>query len=282
MVAPLLKWIGSKKRVAKQIISYIPNQFKNYYEPFVGSGAVLAELQNNRNNISFNKAYASDNNKYLIEIFNYVKNNPEKIINYYSKNIKNYTNDKTDNYLKIRDRFNSNPNGLDFCLLSRTCYGGIIRFRKSDGYMSTPVGPHNPISSETFKKRVENWHLLIEDTNFEVLDYQKAMERATKGDIIYCDPPYTHSQSILYGAQNFNISDLWISIANAKKRGAKVLLSINGKRNSNQKDISITPPNGLFKRIVDIDVGISMVDRLQNAGKHMQNSKVTDKLMLTF
>lgn len=285
MVEPLLKWVGNKKKVAKQIISYMPNEFNNYYEPFVGSGAVLADLQDGKVSSlipSFNKAYASDNNKYLIDIFNYVKNNPSKLIDYYSKNIEHYMDDKENNYLKIRDRFNAHPNGLDFCLLSRTCYGGIIRFRKSDGYMSTPVGPHKPISPEKFKKRVENWHHLIENTDFQVLDYKKAMNRAEQGDVIYCDPPYTHSQSILYGAQDFNINDLWSSITKAKNKGVKVLLSINGKRNSNKKDISVIPPDGLFERVINIDVGISMVDRLQNSGNHMKNSKVTDQLMLTF
>lgn len=148
--------------------------------------------------------------------------------------------------------------------------------------MSTPMGPHKPISPEKFKKRVINWHHLMKNTDFQILDYKKAMSRAKQRDVIYCDPPYTHSQGILYGAQDFNINDLWLAIDKAKNRGVKVLLSINGKRNSNKKDISVIPPDGLFKRIVNIDVGISMVDRLQNSGNHMKNSKVTDQLMLTF
>ena len=44
MVQPLLKWVGNKRKVASQIISYFPKNINNYYEPFLGSGAVLAEL----------------------------------------------------------------------------------------------------------------------------------------------------------------------------------------------------------------------------------------------
>lgn len=44
MVPALLKWIGNKQRFAETIISYMPETFNNYYEPFLGSGAVLAEL----------------------------------------------------------------------------------------------------------------------------------------------------------------------------------------------------------------------------------------------
>ena len=283
MVQPLLKWVGNKRKVANKIISYFPKNFNNYYEPFVGSGAIIAELieEKLQGAIKFNNSYASDNNKYLIDIFNYVKDNPQMLIKYYKKHIDNYMLDKAKNYDLIKERFNNNPNGLDFCLLSRTCYGGIIRFRK-DGYMSTPVGPHTPINSDKFAQRVNSWHKLIQNTNFEVMDYKDTMNKAQKGDIIYCDPPYTHSQSILYGAQDFQIEELWNSIRDAKSRGVKILLSINGKRNSNTKDISITPPTDLFERIIDIDVGVSMVDRLQNKHKHMINSKVTDYLMLTY
>ena len=284
MVQPLLKWVGNKRKVAKQIISYFPEEFNDYYEPFVGSGAVLAELMDEKVTsalINFNGSYASDSNQYLIEIFNYVKNNPQKIVDYYRKNIEHYMDDKVNNYNVIRDRYNQNPNGLDFCLLSRTCYGGIIRFRK-DGYMSTPVGPHKPISPDKFAQRVNVWHQLIENTQFDVMDYKDAIARAKAGDVVYCDPPYTHSQGILYGAQEFHIEELWDSIAAAKVRGAKVLLSINGKRKSNSEDISVTPPEGLFERILDVDVGVSMVDSLQNKGHHMTQSRVTDRLMLTY
>ncbi len=40
----LLKWIGNKQRFAHEIVSYFPRQFGTYYEPFLGSGAVLATL----------------------------------------------------------------------------------------------------------------------------------------------------------------------------------------------------------------------------------------------
>ena len=40
----LLKWIGNKQRFAHEIISYFPKHFGTYYEPFIGSGAVLGTL----------------------------------------------------------------------------------------------------------------------------------------------------------------------------------------------------------------------------------------------
>ena len=108
------------------------------------------------------------------------------------------------------------------------------------------------------------------------------MSMPQMGDVVYCDPPYTHSQGIIYGAQNFNITRLWNKIAECKERGARVLLSINGTRESHKKDISIEIPDGLFEREILVNCGTSMIDRLQNSGKEMENEVVHDKLLLTW
>lgn len=284
-VPALLKWIGNKQRFAETIVRYMPEKFNNYYEPFLGSGAVMAQLLHTSKNSHipvFNKAYASDILPFLIEIFDLVKNDPDSLTEYYKKEISEYYKDPISKYDEIRDRFNKNHNPYDFCLLSRTCYSGIVRFRKADGYMSTPRGPHKPISPTTFKQRVDLWNSLTDRAEFNTMPFDESMDRAKKGDLIYCDPPYTHSQSIIYGSQTFNIDDLFEKIIECKKRGVYVMLSINGSRESNKKDISVTPPKGLFERDIAVNCGISMIDRLQNAGGTMEDEVVYDRLMLTW
>ena len=285
MIPALLKWIGNKQRFAETIVSYMPNQFTNYYEPFLGSGAVMAELlYEDRSMIypHFEHAYGSDILPFLIEVFDLVKNSPDRLIDYYTNQIEEYYLAPVSKYDEIKDRFNANHNGLDFCLLSRTCYSGIIRFRKADGYMSTPKGPHIPIKPETFEKRVMLWHELFDKASFQTESFFTVMNKPTDGDVVYCDPPYTHSQRIIYGAQDFNINDLWIKINECKQRGAKVILSLNGMRESRKKDISVEIPDGLFERTIIVDCGTSMIDRLQNSGKEMINEKVDDLLLLTW
>lgn len=285
MIPALLKWIGNKQRFAELIVSYMPTEFNNYYEPFLGSGAVMAELlysDENKMYPHFSHAYGSDVLPFLIGIFDIVKNEPAVLIDYYKSEIEQYMQDRNTKYIEIRDRFNANHNALDFCLLSRTCYSGIIRFRKSDGYMSTPIGPHKPISPDTFMKRVNLWHQLLEKASFATMDFAKAMSQATAGDVIYCDPPYTHSQGIIYGAQSFKIDQLWDTIRDCKQRGVKIMLSLNGTRESRKKNISVEIPDDLFKRKIIIDCGTSMIDRLQNTGKIMTNENVDDLLMLTW
>ena len=285
MIPALLKWIGNKQRFAAEIISYMPEDFNNYYEPFLGSGAVMAELlysDANKMFPHFKHAYGSDVLPFLIDIFELVKDNPQLLENYYREEIDKYCENPAQQYDIIKDRFNEQRNPYDFLLLSRTCYSGVIRFRKADGYMSTPRGPHKPIKPDTFAKRLELWHSLLQKASFECESYALMMDKATLGDVVYCDPPYTHSQSIIYGAQDFNIDTLWEKIGECKQRGAKVILSINGMRDSKKTDISITPPPGLFERKLLVNCGTSMIDRLQNTGKEMRDKKVDDQLLLTW
>lgn len=129
--------------------------------------------------------------------------------------------EKVAEYERVKAAYNAHPNGADLLYLSRTCYGGVVRFRK-DGYMSTPCGSHNPIPPESFDKRVDEWHDPTLGADFRVADYTDLMSEAKTGDLIYCDPPYLHSQAILYGAQDFGFTRLLTAIQGAKARGARV------------------------------------------------------------
>jgi len=285
MVPALLKWIGSKQRFAETIVGYMPQSFSNYYEPFLGSGAVLGELlrqSKERFFPSFEMAFAYDVLPFLIDVFSITKESPEILAEYYTNAIREYYLSPEREYEVIRNRFNLDHNALDFCLLSRTCYSGIIRFRKADGYMSTPRGPHKPLLPASFEERVQLWSALIQKVEFATLGFNESMKYPQKEDVVYCDPPYTHSQGILYGAQGFNIEDLWLRVEECKKRGAYVIVSLNCLRESKSKDISVSYPEGLFEREILIDCGSSMIDRLQNKGHSMENGKVHDKLLLTW
>lgn len=285
MIPALLKWIGNKQRFADEIISYMPHSFRNYYEPFLGSGAVMAELlyaDAAKLFPHFEHAYGSDVLPFLIDIFNITKENPQSLIEFYRKEISEYYQSPMQKYEEIKTRFNINNNPYDFVLLSRTCYSGVIRFRKNDGYMSTPRGPHKPINANTFEKRIRQWNQLLQKATITCESFTDAMNRPNEGDLVYCDPPYTHSQSIIYGAQEFDITVLWAKIAECKDRGAKVILSINGLRDSKKKNISAVPPEGLFERKLLVNCGTSMIDRLQNGGKEMKEKRVDDQLLLTW
>ena len=72
--------------------------------------------------------------------------------------------------------------------------------------------------------------------------------RARAGDLVYCDPPYLHTQSILYGGAEMRLSDLFAEIDRLKSQGVKVALSIDGRKKSGKEACPIDMPDGLFAR----------------------------------
>jgi DNA adenine methylase len=185
-------------------------------------------------------------------------------------------------YEQVRDSYNAHPNGADLLFLCRACYGGVIRFRKRDGYMSTPVGIHDPIPPGRFADRVDAWHARTSGTEFHHMDFATSMSLAGRDDLVYCDPPYRDTQSILYGAQAFSLDRLFDAIAGAKSRGARVALSIDGTKFSGRKLCNVCVPDGLFVREACIDVGRSMLKRFQMDGRTLEDHEVTDRLLLTY
>lgn len=272
----LLKWIGNKQRVAHEIVSYFPAEFGTYHEPFVGSGAVLATL-------SPRHAIASDTFEPLIEIWRTLHGDPALLKKWYADRWNAMmSGEKVAEYERIKASYNAKSNGADLLFLCRACYGGVIRFRKADGYMSTPCGPHRPISPESFGQRVDEWRLRTLGAEFRVLDYAEAMEQTRRGDLVYCDPPYTHSQAILYGAQSFELRRLLNSIAACKNRGVSVALSIDGTKRSGSLICDVPVPDGLFEREILVNCGRSMLRRFQLQGETLEQEVVADRLLLTY
>jgi DNA adenine methylase len=108
------------------------------------------------------------------------------------------------------------------------------------------------------------------------------MGRAKAGDLIYCDPPYIDSQTILYGAQTFSLERLLKEIEKCKRRGVFVALSIDGTKYSGRKLCEVDIPKGLFEREELVTVGRSMLKRFQMDGKSLEEHEVKDRLLLSF
>ncbi len=190
--------------------------------------------------------------------------------------------DKVEVYEQIKASYNANPNGANLLFLCRSCYGGVVRFRQADGYMSTPCGIHTPISPESFGRRVSEWRRRTAATQFLHADYEEVMMQAHAGDLVYCDPPYSHTQSILYGAQEFNLEHLLHVIENCKSRGVYVALSIDGTKRSGEMLCDLPIPQGLFEREAFVNCGRSMLKRFQMDGQTLEGEIVADRLLLTY
>jgi DNA adenine methylase len=69
---PILKWAGGKEQELKHIIPRLPESFKNYYEPFVGGGAVYTALQ-------ANEYFINDKSEELISLYRSITNGDRKV-----------------------------------------------------------------------------------------------------------------------------------------------------------------------------------------------------------
>jgi DNA adenine methylase len=272
----LLKWIGNKQKHAQWIVPHFPEHFGTYFEPFLGSGGVLGVL-------APEKAVATDVFAPLVEIWQTLQRDKELLKSQYAERYALIERmGKRAAYDFVLASYNKRPNGADLVFLCRACYGGVVRFRKSDGFMSTPVGVHDPIPPESFEMRVDVWAVRTKGTEFALADFAETMARAQAGDLVYCDPPYVDSQTILYGAQAFSIDRLFESIAQCKERGVHVALSIDGTKYSGKKLCDVGLPEGLFEREVFVQLGRSMLKRFQMDGQSLEQHEVSDRLLLTY
>lgn len=270
----LLKWIGSKQKVAHLITPEFP-AFAAYHEPFLGAGGIMANLAPQR-------GFGSDIFPPLIAIWQTLSRDPAMLVHWYADRWqRSRAGDRVQVYEDIKASYNAHPNGADFLFLTRACYGGVVRFRKKDGYMSTPVGAHPPIAPAAFAVRVAEWHRRLAQCDFACMDFAESIARAAPGDLVYCDPPYAHAQTILYGAQGFDLHRLFASITDAAARGVHVALSIDGHNKSGDRTLAVPVPDGVFQREVAIPLGRSMLRRFQMGGQSMDGEGVSDRLLLT-
>lgn len=71
---PILKWAGGKEQELKYIHPYLPKNINNYYEPFIGGGAVYFSL-------NANKMFINDKSDELINLYNAIATQDKNFFN---------------------------------------------------------------------------------------------------------------------------------------------------------------------------------------------------------
>ena len=93
-IAPFVKWAGGKRQLLPQIKERMPETYNNYYEPFVGGGAVNFEL------LPAN-ALINDINKALINAYQQIRNVPDAFLKAVKKLDADMREDGKEYYLRI-------------------------------------------------------------------------------------------------------------------------------------------------------------------------------------
>jgi DNA adenine methylase len=186
LLQPFLKWAGGKRQLLPAIRKYIPRRYKLYFEPFVGAGAVLFDLQPQA-------AVVNDANAELINCYRVIKRDPEGLI----VQLRQHKNEKKYYYrLRSLDRaptftaLSDVERAARIIYLNKTCYNGLFRVN-SQGQFNVPFGNYaNPnIVDEIVIRAVSRY---LNEANVEIShdDFAAAVGGATRGDFVYLDPPY--------------------------------------------------------------------------------------------
>lgn len=187
LVSPVLKWVGGKRQIIEQIKKYIPQNISTYYEPFIGGGAVLFELQPK-------KAVINDVNSELMNLYDVIQNNVDELI----EELRLHKNEEAYFYeIRELDRdkkkygsFSAVQRAARIIYLNKTCYNGLFRVNRA-GEFNTPFGRYkNPnIVNEVTLKAVSNYFKKAQIT-LVCRDFEEVLKGAKKGAFVYLDPPY--------------------------------------------------------------------------------------------
>jgi len=232
---PFIKWAGGKSRLISQIKNFIPKEFNNYFEPFVGSGALFFYIARSFKIKRDCYVHISDINAELINVYKIIKDNLTDLIKELQYNEIEYHKDPKKFYYKLRAetlRFNRIQKAARFITLNKTCYNGLYRVNKR-GLFNVPIGNYiKPKICDLENLIKVNKIINLANIIFETYDYQHIIKRIKENDFIYFDPPYhplnETSNFTNYTSHGFNyneqkrLADFFYEL---DKRKCKILLS---------------------------------------------------------
>lgn len=187
-IAPFVKWAGGKRQLIPQIRERMPEQFNNYYEPFVGGGAVIFELLPEN-------AVINDINRALINAYQMICDHPKEFLQevnrldaemwadgkeyYYS--LREHYNDKL-----MRDEFDVELAAL-FVFINKHCFNGLYRVN-GKGLFNVPY--NNSRRSSVDEQAIMEISEYLKNVTIISGDFEAACEGASAGDFVFIDSPY--------------------------------------------------------------------------------------------
>ena len=163
-----------------------------WIEPFVGSAVVAL-------NIKPERALLGDANPHLIRF--YIDIQEQKVTSttvrtFLEREGEYLFQDGEKHYYRVRDRFNDIGDSHDFLFLNRSCFNGLVRFNKK-GFFNTPFCKKPERFRPAYITKICNQvqraaeSMTNKDWSFVCADWFDVLNKAKKGDFVYCDPPYT-------------------------------------------------------------------------------------------
>ncbi|MES2387068.1 MAG: DNA adenine methylase [Bacteroidota bacterium] len=184
--SPFLKWAGGKRQLLPELRRHLPVSFNRYYEPFIGAGALLFDLQPGH-------AVINDINPELINCYRIIRDQPAELLADLSLHL-----NEPDYFYAMRSLDRSTAyselspvqRASRIIYLNKTCFNGLFRVN-SRGEFNAPFGRYKKpaIINEAVILAVSQYlqHSAVEILN---TDFKEAVKTARRNDFVYFDPPY--------------------------------------------------------------------------------------------
>ena len=187
-VAPFVKWAGGKRQLLSKIKERMPEQYNDYYEPFVGGGAVVLELQPEN-------AVINDINKSLINAYTQIANNPDEFLDAVNMLDNEMWDDGKEYYYSIREHYNDKLMREEFDIelaalfvfINKHCLNGLYRVN-GKGLFNVPYNKSRKASVD--KKAIVETSKYLRSINIINGDFENACRNAQAGDFVFIDSPY--------------------------------------------------------------------------------------------
>lgn len=221
-IAPFLRWAGGKRWLVPQIRELSAGQiFARYHEPFLGGASVFFGLD------EFEKAFLSDLNTDLIEVYRQIRDNPAEVAAFLS----GYENSAAAYYAaRAKTPEEATQRAARFIFLNHTSFNGIFRVNLKGEY-NVPFGNRRftNIPDEQWLIRASR---RLQAVELSSADFERALGEVMAGDLVFLDPPYTvaHNNNgfVKYNQHLFSYEDqerLAQAIEKVSNLGAKFILT---------------------------------------------------------
>lgn len=222
-VPHLVQYQGSKRKLAPQILDYMPKRFNRLIEPFAGMMAVTIAVANEERTDSY---IVNDLNAPIVELLRTVVENPEEIADKYEELWKrqfDYGENHVQHYKEVREAFNQGETSAEnmLYLLARVAKGAV-RYGSKGNFNQIADKRRHGTKPETIRESARNISRLLKGkTQFFAEDYRRIFELVERGDIVYMDPPYQGVSNVkdnrYFAGLTFEEFALSLEILNSKE-----------------------------------------------------------------
>ena len=187
-IAPFVKWAGGKRQLLPQIKERMPEKYNNYYEPFVGGGAVTFELMPKN-------ALINDINRALINTYKQICNASEAFLKAVKKLDAEMWEDGKEYYYSLREYYNYKLAKAEydvelaalFVFMNKHCFNGLYRVN-GKGLFNVPY--NNSRRTSVDEKSIMDISKYLQDVTITEGDFEDACAAASKCDFVFIDSPY--------------------------------------------------------------------------------------------